>query len=151
MLVTIFISKSLAQSDKEDVDVALALLNKNKKEVIAQAITLTAGQQTAFWNCYDRYEDEYNLLLKKRIELIKKFTQNYSTLNDTLATTVAEGIINNTGDLNELHHKYFKRFQKIVGGIKATTLYQIELYVQTAIQFDVQRQLPLIGSLTSTK
>jgi hypothetical protein len=103
----------------------------------------------SFWDCYDQYENEYNLLLKKRILLINKFTQNYSTLNDTLATAVADGMIKNTGKLNDLHYKYFKKFQKIAVGVKAATLYQIELYVQTAIQFDVQRQLPVIGSLSS--
>jgi hypothetical protein len=148
-LVTIFISKIFAQTDKEDVNIALALLNKNKKEVISQAIPLNESQQKPFWDCYDLYENEYNLLLKKRILLIDKFTQNYNSLNDTLATSVAEGMIKNTGELNDLHHKYFKKFQKIAGGVKAATLYQIELYVQTAIQSDVQRQLPIIGSLSS--
>jgi lipopolysaccharide export LptBFGC system permease protein LptF len=151
MFVPIFISKIFAQTDKEDVNIALALLNKNKKEVISQAIPLNESQQKPFWACYDQYENEYNLLLKKRILLISTFTQNYNTLNDTVARYVAEGMIKNTGELNDLHYKYLKKFQKIAGGVKAATLYQIELYVQTAIQFDVQRQLPIIGGLRSTQ
>src|ERR1700754_3506870 len=138
MLATAFIGKLFAQTDKEDVNIALALLNKNKKEVISQAISLNESQQKPFWECYDQYENEYNLLLKKRVLLIDKFTQNYNTLNDTLATSVAEGLIKNTGELNDLHHKYFKKFQKIAGGVKAATLYQIELYIQTALQLNAQ-------------
>ncbi|MFC0512946.1 hypothetical protein ACFFGT_02005 [Mucilaginibacter angelicae] len=150
-LATIFIGKLFAQTDKEDVNIALALLNKNKKEVISQSIPLNTNQEKPFWECYDQYENEYNALLKKRIELIGKFTENYGALNDTLATSVAEGMIKNTGELNDLHHKYFKKFQKITGGVKAATLYQIELYIQTAIQFDVQRQLPIIDGLSNMK
>jgi len=56
-------------------------------------------------------------------------------------------MVKNTIELNELHHRYFRKFQKIAGGVKAATLYKIELYVQTAIQFDVQRQLAFVGAL----
>lgn len=56
------------------MNIALALLNKNKKEVISQTIPLiNESQQKPFWACYDN-ENECNLLLKKGTLLISKFT-----------------------------------------------------------------------------
>ena len=66
MHVTIVIGKLFAHTDKVNVDIGLALLYKNKKEVISQAIPLNSSQQKPFWDCYDQYENEYNLLLKKQ-------------------------------------------------------------------------------------
>ena len=136
-----------AQSDKEDVRIALALLNKNKKELITRSIELNDAQKSAFWKLYDEYEDKYNNLLTERLGIIQQFVTAYDSLGDATASSIAERILKNTLQLDELHMSYFPKFKKAIGGTKAATLYQMELYIQTALQFKLQNELPMIGEL----
>ena len=134
-----------AQGDKEDVRIAMALLNKQKKAVISQSIPLDSARSAGFWKLYDAYEDSYNKLLTERIGYIDQYVQQYDSLNDATAATLAEHILENNRRLNDLHENYFARFKKLVGGTKAATLFQLELFIQTELQYKIQKQLPLIA------
>ena len=134
-----------AQGDKEDVRIAMALLNKQKKAVIAQSIPLDDAQSAGFWKLYDAYEDGYNKLLTERIGYIDQYVKQYDSLNDATAATLAEHILENNRRLDDLHETYFGRFKKAVGGTKAATLFQLELFIQTELQYRIQKQLPLIA------
>lgn len=134
-----------AQGDKEDVRIAMALLNKQKKAIISQSIPLDEAHSAGFWKLYDSYEDSYNKLLTERIGYIEQYVRQYDSLNDATAATVAENILGNTRRLDKLHETYFARFKKEVGGTKAATLFQLELFIQTELQYRIQKQLPLIA------
>jgi hypothetical protein len=134
-----------AQGDKEDVRIAMALLNKQKKAIISQSIPLDEAHSAGFWKLYDSYEEGYNKLLTQRIGYIEQYVRQYDSLNDATAATLAGQILGNTRRLDQLHETYFARFKKAVGGTKAATLFQLELYIQTDLQYRMQKQLPLIA------
>ena len=134
-----------AQGDKEDVRIAMALLNKQKKAIITQSIPLDETQAAGFWKLYDAYEDDYNKLLTERIGFIEQYVKQYDSLNDVTAAALAEHILGNTRRLDQLHENYFVRFRKAVGGTKAATLFQLEIFIQTELQYRIQKQLPLIA------
>ena len=120
-------------------------MNKQKKAVIAQSIPLDDAQSAGFWKPYDAYEDGYNKLLTERIGYIDQYVKQYDSLNDATAATLAEHILENNRRLDDLHETYFGRFKKAVGGTKAATLFQLELFIQTELQYRIQKQLPLIA------
>jgi hypothetical protein len=134
-----------AQGDKEDVRIAMALLNKQKKAIISESIPLDEAHSAGFWKLYDAYEDAYNKLLTERIGYLQQYVRQYDSLSDATAATLAEHILDNTLQLDHLHETYFNRFKKSVGGTKAATLFQLEIYIQTELQHKMQKQLPLIA------
>ena len=134
-----------AQGDKEDVRIAMALLNKQKKAIISQSIQLDEAHSAEFWKLYDMYEDGYNKLLTQRIGYLEQYVGQYDSLTDATAGTLAGEILDNTLRLDQLHRTYFDRFKKAVGGTKAATLFQLELYIQTELQYRMQKKLPLIA------
>jgi hypothetical protein len=140
-----------AQGDKEDIRIAMALLNKQKKAIISQSISLDEAHSAGFWKLYDSYEDAYNKLLTERIGYIEQYVRQYDSLSDATAATLAEQILDNTRRLDKLHETYFARFKKAEGGKKAATLFQLELYIQTELQYRMQRQLPLIAEKMADK
>ena len=140
-----------AQGDKEDVRIAMALLNKQKKAIISQSIPLDSAKSAGFWKLYDAYEDGYNKLLTERIGYIDQYVQQYDSLNDATAATLAEHILENNRRLDHLHETYFSRFKKEVGGTKAATLFQLELFIQTELQYKIEKQLPLIAEKMTGK
>ena len=134
-----------AQGDKEDVRIAMALLNKQKKAIISQSIPLDEAHSAGFWKLYDSYEDSYNKLLTEWFGYIEQYVSKYDSLSDATAAKLAGQILGNTRRLDKLHETYFARFKKVVGGTKAATLFQLELYIQTELQYKMQKQLPLIA------
>jgi hypothetical protein len=142
-----FSAFALAQTEKEDTAIAEAIFGKAKKTIIGEYMQIDENQKTEFWKLYDEYEDKSDVILLERLGLIKQFVENYNTLEDATASRLAEGLMNNTVKLDHLHHEYFGKFQKVIGGLKAATLYQIELYIQTAVQSNVQSHIPVIGEI----
>jgi hypothetical protein len=140
-----------AQEDKEDVRIAMALLNKQKKAIISQSIPLDSAKSPGFWKLYDAYEDSHNKLITERIGYIDQYVQQYDSLNDATAATLTEHILENNRRLDDLHDTYFGRFKKLVGGTKAATLFQLELFIQTELQYKIQKQLPLIAEKMTGK
>jgi hypothetical protein len=134
-----------AQGEREDIRIALALLNKQKRAIISQSISLDSAQATGFWKLYDAYEDNYNKLLTERIGYIDQYVKQYDSLNDATAAALAEHILENNRRLDQLHETYFARFKRNVGGTKAAILFQLELFIQTELQYKIEKQLPLIA------
>ena len=134
-----------AQGDKEDVRIAMALLNKQKKAIISQSIPLDEAHSAGFWKLYDAYENGYDKLLMERIGYIEQYVRQFDSLSDATAATLAEQILGNTRRLDQLHETYFAKFKKAVGGTKAATLFQLELFIQDELQYRMQKQIPLIA------
>jgi hypothetical protein len=126
---------------------AEAIFGKAKKTIIAEYIQIDENKKTEFWKLYNKYEDQNNATLLERLGLIKQFVESYDTLDNVNAARIAEGLMNNTAKLDHLHREYFDKFQKVIGGLKAATLYQVELYIQTAVQSNVQSHIPVIGEI----
>ena len=145
--ITCFCAIATAQTEKEDIAIAQSIFGKTKKEIILDNMQIPETEKYAFWAVYDEYETEDNRINLARIELIKRFADNYDTLSDDMASKIAADYIQNSASYFELYKKYFPKFKKVVGGVKAATVIQLEIYIQTAIQARLQAQIPVIGGL----
>ena len=147
ILISLVSMFAAAQTEHEDVAIAQAIFGKTKKEIILGYVKIPVNEQDAFWAVYDQYEvkdDEINL---ERIALIKRFANNYDTLNNEVASKIAEDYIDNSEKYFELYKSYFPKFKKVIGAVNAAAIIQMEIYIQTAIQARLQSQIPIIGEL----
>ena len=139
--------KASAQSEKEDLAIAEAIFGKTKKNIIAEHIQLNDQDQQGFWKLYDEYESKAMAISGDRLKLIEQYASGYNSLSDESASSIAKLYLNNTTRYNELYKEYLKKFERQVGGLRAATVIQLEIYIQTAIQANLQQQIPLIGDL----
>ena len=139
---------SSAQLYSEDAEIAQALFSKTKKVLVSSYLNIDdTPQNAAFWRLYDDYEVKRKAIFQERFFLFKEYSDKYLNLDDATAAKLAEGFMENTGKLDRLNKQYFKKFRKLVGGLQAATLFQIEVYTQTALQNDAHMQIPIIGEL----
>ena len=139
---------SSAQLYSEDAAIAQALFSKTKKVLVSSYLNIDdTPQNAAFWRLYDDYEAKRKAIFQERFYLFKEYSDKYLTLDDATAAKLAEGFMENTEKVDKLNHQYFKKFRKLVGGLQAATLFQIEVYTQTALQNDAHMQIPIIGEL----
>ena len=141
-------STSFAQLNSEDAAIAQALFSKTKKVLISSYMEIEdTPTNSAFWKLYDEYEANRKAIFQERFYLLKEYSDKYMSLDDATAAKLAEGFMENTTKVDKLNKQYFKRFRKLVGGLQAATLFQIEVYAQTALQNDTNMQIPIIGEL----
>ncbi|MCI0751004.1 MAG: hypothetical protein L0Y35_04145 [Flammeovirgaceae bacterium] len=137
-----------AQIQKEDFVIAQSVVSKTKRELVIQHLELdNSARHVSFWKLYNEYEDKRMAVIEKRYWLLKEYSEKYHTLDDATAASLSEGFLDNMAKIDALNKQYFKKFKKEVGGMKAATLFQIEFYVQTAVQANIQTQIPIIGEL----
>ena len=143
---------SSAQLYSEDAAIAQALFAKTKRLLVSSYMEIDETPANAsFWRLYDDYEAKRKAIFQERFFLLKEYSEKYTTLDDVSAATLAEGFMENTAKVDKLNKQYFKKFRKLIGGLQAATLFQIEVYTQTALQNDAHMQIPIIGELQKIK
>jgi hypothetical protein len=147
LAVLVFMSSiSKAQLQKEDIAIAHSMFTKTKKTIISEYMDIKP-YQTLFWDLYDEYEGKRKIILEERYALLKAYSDTYATLDNATASVLAAKFIKNTAKTEALNKRYFKKFKRLIGGLQAATLFQIEVYIQTAMQASTLTQIPIIGEL----
>lgn len=140
-------SSLFAQSNNEEVEFIQSILGMEKKEIVAEFITLEDENATNFWAEYDQYEVERKAQGKKRIDLLNKYADNYLKLDDTKTEEIMKEMIALGSGYNKLINKYYKRIKKASGIKAAGQFYQLEIYIQSAIRISIMEQIPFLGEL----
>ena len=146
--LTVFLSGlAHAQIDNSDIDLAQSIFGKSKRLIVSEYIQPDAKESDAFWKMYDQYEEKRKLIEKERFLLLKEYADNYETLDAAEANKLVTGFMKSTGEYNKLYKTYFKKAERIAGALKAATFIQLEIFIQTSVQSDLQSQIPVIGEL----
>jgi hypothetical protein len=141
--VSLFASITYAQSDKEEIDLMQAAFGMNKKAAVAEFVKVSDTQKDAFWKLYDEYETQRKDLGKQRIELLKQYADQYSTMTSEQADAWTKKVMDLQKKTDGLIATYYGKVKAISDGIVATQFYQIENYILTAIRAKVLENIPL--------
>jgi Spy/CpxP family protein refolding chaperone len=102
---------SFAQSANEEVDLIQSLYGMEKKEIVADFITLQGTQKDEFWKLYDAYEMERKELGKERINLLEDYAMHYGTLDDAKTDELINKMISLGAKNDKLIATYYKKMK----------------------------------------
>jgi len=139
------VSLTYSQSDKEEVDLFQAAFGMEKKAVVSSFVHPSDLQKDAFWTLYDEYEVERKENGLKRIELLKKYAEQYNSMTDEQADAWTNEVIKLQSATDKLIVTYYNKIKKVTSPIVATQFYQIENYILTAIRMEVLDGVPFLG------
>ena len=108
---------------------------------------MDAKEEKSFWQIYNQYEEKRKAIEKRSYLLLKKYADNYQTIDDAEAHRLAKGFLASMDEYNNLHKIYFWKMEKVTGSLKAARFIQLETFIQTEMQSNLQSQVPLIGEL----
>ena len=152
VLLVLFIGGfAYGQSNKEDVDMIQAMYGKNKKDLVDAFMVIADTSKAAFWTTYDQYETERKTYGKKRIKLIEDYAKAYDNLNNKQAIDLMNKKLLLNADYGKLQKKYFDKFARIIGGMQAGKLFQLEDYLENNIRLAIQENIPFIHDIDMTK
>jgi len=144
-MVMIFLGTTLfAQTLDDYMEVQRGVLKTEKKTVVAEVMQFTDAESTVFWPLYNEYNDKKYTLNTKVYQLIKKFADNYETMSDETAIELWQENMKIKQELTKLEKSYFKKFQGILSGKKATRYMQLENKIKALINAEIALEIPLM-------
>ena len=143
-----FFLTSIAQSNKEDIELIQAIYGKEKKSIVESFITPTeVSKKATFWSLYDTYETERKALGQKRIALLEKYANAYSGMDDKATEETMKETMALQKKVDGLITSYYGKIKKSVGIKEAGQFFQLESYLLSATRIYILGNIPFIGEL----
>ena len=141
----IFGGQAIAQNN--EAELMMSMFKVEKKALLMEFLNLNEEEAAAFWPVYEAFNMDRGAISKKRIALITKYADEYSTITPEQIDELVGESFANRASLEKLHKSYYKKFKKAVGPKRAAQFVQYERFVDNAINTELNNNLPLIGEL----
>lgn len=117
---------SRAQDENTLTELLRTDIQAEKKEIIAEAMTFTEAQASAFWPVYNKYATDLRKVYDARTALMKDYADHVNSLSDEKATDLVKRYLKTETETTKLKDKYFKEISKAVGPKLAAQFMQYE-------------------------
>ena len=145
IVAILLFSASAFSQVRDDVDMILEIFKTEKKSMVHDYMELTDDQAKKFWPIYEEYEQKRKAVVQRRIDMLGRFSDHRSKLTDETAKEIADEFFSIRNADSKLQKQYFKKISKAIGAAKATSFIQLEEYIRTAINFELQDVIPFVG------
>lgn len=122
-----------------------------KKEVVGAYMELEDSKAAAFWPVYDSYAMQRKDLGKERFGIIQDYADTYDNINNEQARDLTNRLFKNNIATEKLQLKYYKKMSKVVSPVEATKFMQLEKYIETVVQSEMQEIIPFIGEMEDAR
>ncbi len=147
-----FLLGTKAQSTtSNDLEIIQSVFGKSKKQLVETYMGLNSEAAAKFWPVYDDYETKRRELVRDRLQTLTQYVDNYLSLTDDVAASIAKQTFKNEKNIIKLHKKYYCKMKKAIGALNATKFMQMELYIQKSVELDVMDDIPFIGEINVLK
>lgn len=134
---------ALAQS-QDEVELSRAVIETNRRLIVSDVMQLTDEEAELFWPVYKEYRAEAEAIGDRTIALINDYADAYNQMTDDKARELLEEYLDIEKAQLKLKDKYVKRFSKVLPARKVTRYYQLENKLDTIIQYDLAKSIPLV-------
>ena len=121
-------------------------LRAQRKQIMAQNMTLSADEATKFWPIFDQYRKEAIKPNDERWAVIKEYAANYGSMTDAQAQDYMKRSTAVDQQLLALRMKYVPIFEQVISAKKTALWYQIDRRVDLLINLQLSAQIPMINT-----
>jgi len=130
----------------QDIEMLRANLRQQRKEIMAQNMTLTPDEATKFWPIFDQYRRDAIKPNDERWAVIKEYADNYSTMTDAQAQDYMKRANAVDEQLLALRMKYVPVFEKVISAKKTALWYQIDRRIDLLINLQLSAIIPMVDT-----
>lgn len=130
----------------QDIEMLRADLRAQRKQIMAENMTLTADEATKFWPIFDQYRRDAIKPNDERWAVIKEYAANYTTMTDAQAQDYMDRSTAVDQQLLALRMKYVPIFEKVISAKKTALCYQIDRRIDLLINLQLSAQIPMIDT-----
>jgi hypothetical protein len=122
----------------------LAMIQADKKGIVAKSMDLTADEAKKFWPLYDEFERELAVPQSAYTRAVLDYVSSDGKLTDANAKRIAEQVLGAGKDQARLHEKHFRQLLKVPPAHKAARYMQIENKMQAVVRYESAKAIPLV-------
>lgn len=140
---------AIAQQDDvpitEKIRQAQTMIRSEFRQILRDEMMLNKDEKRAFWPLYERYSAEMRVINDRYLQIVAEYVERYygADLSDDDAIRLMKKYFEVQIQIQQHRQKYFAEFIKIMSGIKATRLYQLENKVQAEVDAALAVAIPL--------
>src|SRR5271156_3361409 len=133
----------------QDIEMMRADIRAQRKQIVAQNMTLTADEATKFWPIFEQYRLAAIKPNDERWAVLKDYAANYDTMTDAQAEDYIKRANAVDEQLLALRMRYVPIFEKVVSAKKTALCYQIDRRIDLLINLQLSSVIPMVD--TSSK
>jgi len=130
----------------QDVEMLRSNLRAQRKQIMAENMTLTADEATKFWPIFDQYRKEAIKPNDDRWAVIKEYAANYNTMTDAQAQDYMKRANAVDEQLLALRMRYVPVFEKVISAKKTALWYQIDRRIDLLINLQLSSEIPMVDA-----
>ena len=128
----------------ESMDIVREKLRADKKFFIASNMELTEAEGKAFWPVYEQYQPELMKLGEQKLQLIKKFSDNFETMSDEKAKELLNEYLAIDTTRHKVRLQFLPKFREVLSQKKVARYYQLEQKAYAAANYELAANIPLL-------
>jgi hypothetical protein len=140
-----FVGFSQGQTYQSEEEYMIKTYGKEKKEIMGAYLKLSNEEAEKFWPLYEQYEGERSAMAEERWEWLKKYIQEYKTVNDAIADRWLDQVFESKRQYSEHLKENTRRIQANVGAKRALQFYELESYFRVGVRDRIYNELPFVG------
>ena len=137
-------SPCLAQSATDEIEMVRTVNQAERKAIVAQNMNLSDSEGQAFWPVYNEYETAMRDVNDRRVKVLSQLASEFEALTDDQALKLLREHFEFQEKRIKVRKSYVKKFEKVLSGKQVTRFYQIDNKIDTMIDFDISRGVPLV-------
>ncbi len=124
---------------------AARLISEGTRELIDTEIQMTEAERERFWQVYEVFDQEMDLLGAQYVRLLETYFDRYlrGALTDVEANRLIDEYLTLQIGMLRVRQKYLPEFRKVIGGIRTTQLYQLQNKVKAEVDAALAEVVPL--------
>ncbi len=142
----LFATTADAQGTGEgNFETAARLISEGTRELIDTEIQMTDAERQRFWEVYEAFDQEMDLLGAQYVRLLETYFDRYlrGALTDAEANRLIDEYLTLQIGMLRVRQKYLPEFRKVIGGIRTTQLYQLQNKVKAEVDAALAEVVPL--------
>jgi hypothetical protein len=142
-VVALLAASPLAAQVSDETILTYDVVKNERKDLVMEALDITAEQMKAVSPIYDDYLAELEVLAGKRVDLIKRFLSSYKALEDSAAEQMIDQQMDHDQARLDLRRYYTRRFLEVLPARTVVRLWQIENKLDTVVNAQLVKDVPL--------
>lgn len=123
---------------------ARAVMAKDRKVLIREALGLTPAEDEVFWTPYRKYTEAMDEVNDLRVKVITDYVANADDFTDDVAKDILKNWFKYEKERAKVKEKFSSDFKKVIPAAKVARFYQIDNKLDAIINFALAMQIPLI-------
>ncbi|MDH3511030.1 MAG: hypothetical protein OER85_09295 [Gammaproteobacteria bacterium] len=133
----------MAQQQRDNIEIVKSQVKTNRQALVAENLMLSESESELFWPVYRDFHMERDLLVDRRIKILREFRDNFDGLRDAQATQMLDDYLALQEDFLKLRKQYLKKFRRVLSDKKTLRYYQIENKLDMIIEYELSQVVPL--------